>query len=114
MMLEACFRDLKQTTSKYVFLKSIQPIILSSFLYLARNNPLGFLRQINPIMKARTARKINELITPVEFYHLHQNCTKKWQRDDPAPIYGEQETKTPTGGGKKVGGTGLEPATSSV
>jgi hypothetical protein len=30
------------------------------------------------------------------------------------PAYDSNETKTPTGGGIKVGGTGLEPATSSV
>jgi hypothetical protein len=65
-------------------------------------------------MQAEAAQKIDELITRVELNQLNPICTRNWSENKHTPIYGLIKRKTPKGGGVSVGGTGLEPATSSV
>jgi hypothetical protein len=74
---------------------------------------------LDPSMQSDIAGKIEELISPIPLKQTSPKLNQNIRRTEILPfVYphrrGEHKEKPPTGGGKAVGGTGLEPALSSL
>jgi hypothetical protein len=69
-------------------------------------------------MQIEVSEKINLLITPVSLHPVAPGCTRNGLESDAQylhiPFIGKFKARTPIPEGILVGGTGLEPATSSV
>ena len=79
------FHDLRHTAASLMLNHGIPVIVVSRRLGHAKPSiTLDVYGHLLPSLQEEAAQKIDELITPVEFYQQHHNCTKKWLRDDHA------------------------------
>ena len=70
------YHDLRHTAASFMLNHGIAVIIVSRRLGHAKPSiTLDVYGHLIPSLQAEAAQKIDELITPVEFYQLHQNCT---------------------------------------
>ena len=81
-------------------------------------HPLELNGHFIPSIQIDAAKKIDDLITPVELGKISPNCTISPANTRQAlkmpPYAGLFSKRTPIAGGLGVGGIGLEPTTSSV